>query len=123
MKLKFAAAITSVIVFLSMGIILMAGIFVRPSTDPVNNTVQNSGSVALSISPTTMYKNGYATITWVASDDTLSCEAGGEWSGTKTAYGQESTGRLTAVGQKEYTIICKNSNGNYQAKTTLTVTE
>lgn len=124
MKLKIAAAITSAIVFFCMAMILLFGILSRQAPESGSSQkIVMSGQVSIAVSPTTTYKNGYATITWAASDNTTSCEASGEWNGPKTKMGQESTGRLTSVGKKEYNITCKNSNGQYQAKTTLTVTE
>jgi hypothetical protein len=122
MKLKVATAIVSVVVFVGMALIVIMGIFVRK---PVTQTqaAMPDGQVAISISPNKTYKNGYATISWAASEKTISCEAGGEWSGAKTVSGQESTGRLTSAGNKEYNITCKSSNGQYKASASLTVTE
>jgi len=53
--------------------------------------------------------NSSANLTW-NSTDVDSCQASGDWSGSKPISGSESTGNLTS--SKTYTITCSNSGGS-----------
>lgn len=52
-----------------------------------------------------------AGLTWEVAGAVTSCTASGDWSGVKTPFGSESTGRIQSEGTKSYTLTCENSQG------------
>jgi hypothetical protein len=54
---------------------------------------------------------------------TASSTLPGPWTGEKTQYGAESTGRLSKEGTFEYVLTCKNDGGTTTAKQSITVSK
>lgn len=78
----------------------------------LNTNCYNSPSVDLkangSDGPVTITYNNFANLSWTSSNAN-SCTASGDWSGSKSISGSESTGNITA--SKYYTITCSGSSG------------
>ncbi|MCX6764460.1 MAG: hypothetical protein NTU58_02010 [Candidatus Nealsonbacteria bacterium] len=74
----------------------------NPSAPTVDIKANNSDG------PVTIAYNTSANLSWT-SGNANSCTASGDWSGSKSTSGSESTGNLTS--SKYYTITCSNSGG------------
>ena len=68
--------------------------------------------------PVSVSYNTSANLTWTSANAT-SCVASGNWSGSKTISGSESTGNLT--GSKVYTITCTGAGGTAYDSVTVNV--
>ena len=76
----------------------------------VNVTPQNSCTVDLTVSPTTVSSGGSATLSWNTTN-AASCTASGSWSGSKSVpAGSQSTGPLTT--SQGYALNCASAAGN-----------
>lgn len=70
-------------------------------------------------SPITISYNTSITLTWTSTNSD-SCEVSGDWSGTKSTSGSESTGNL--ISSKTYIITCTGPGGSTTAKMMVNVT-
>lgn len=70
-------------------------------------------------SPISIPYNTSVNLTWTSTNSD-SCNASGDWSGTKATSGSESTANLTA--SKSYTITCTGSGGSTIATMTVNIT-
>ncbi len=77
-----------------------------------------SPSVDLRANPITINYNSSATLSWTSSNAN-SCSASGDWSGSKSTSGSESTGNLTS--SKRYTITCSGPGGTASDSVTVNV--
>ena len=77
-----------------------------------------SPGVTISASPNQVAQNTPSTLTW-SSSNTTSCVASGDWSGSKTTEGSESTGNLSS--SKTYTLSCSGQGGSASNSVTVTV--
>ncbi len=59
--------------------------------------------------PITLYFKDYVTLSW-ASQNSVSCQASGDWSGSKSISGSESL-QLNLVKTYTFTLNCQNNNG------------
>ncbi len=66
--------------------------------------------------PITITSNYAATLTWT-SQNANSCTASGDWSGSKSISGSESTGNLTS--SRTYTITCTGTGGSVSDSATI----
>lgn len=82
----------------------------------------NSGpmpTVTLSASPTTV-SNGEATLLSWSTTNATSCNASGNWSGSRGSSGSESSGSLTSA-NNTFTLSCSGAGGTTSATATVTV--
>ena len=125
MWLKKLVAVSMIITLLAMNAIVVAGIFSPvPKLSPVAvvpNQIGDVPVVILTVSQSTVEVGSFVSLTWSATNQPTSCRASGDWSGTQTAAGSASTGRLTSEGTKTYTLTCQNDAGE-SAAATATVT-
>ena len=85
-------------------------------------TLPGAPSVALSVSPTSIRTGQSVTINWSTTNDPTSCEASGDWSGTRPASGSENTGPITRAGIYTYSLSCSNFGGTgYSSNVTVKV--
>lgn len=92
------------------------------SSPSIDLKANNSGGTI------TIPYNSSATLSWTSTNSN-SCTASGDWSGSKSTYGSESTGNL--ISSKSYTLTCSGSGGsasdsvfiNVTATPTLTVSK
>ncbi len=78
-------------------------------------------TVTISAEPTTITLGQSSTLTW-SSTNAISCDASGEWSGSKLLNGIESV-TPDSLGTKDYTLTCSGSGGSAFNTTTITVNE
>lgn len=78
-------------------------------------------TVTISADPGSTKVGYFSTITWSTTGDPTDCEAKGSWSGQKTAFGTESTGRITTEGEKVFSLVCKNKGGSSEASVKIAV--
>lgn len=78
-------------------------------------------TVTLSGTPSTITAGASSGLTWTTTGSPDACSASGSWSGDKTAFGSESTGRIASSGNYTYTLSCSNAGGKGEATTTVTV--
>lgn len=78
-------------------------------------------TVTLSVDPGSISAGKFSAIKWSTTSNPDSCTATGAWTGEKTAYGTESTGRLSAPGTFEYKMECKNNGGTASASISVNV--
>lgn len=67
--------------------------------------------VTLNVSPSSMVVGSKATIKWSVSNSPSICTASGDWSGSKSASGSESTGTLNDARTYLYSLSCSNDGG------------
>lgn len=122
MWLKKLVAVSMVITLVGMNTIAIVGLF-SPAETVVQPRVAVAPTIRLSASPTEVAAGSSGAITWSTTGDVTSCEASGDWSGPKTPFGAESTGRLSSEGSKTYILSCKNASGSVSQQVKLTVSK
>jgi type II secretory pathway pseudopilin PulG len=75
-------------------------------------------TVELSAAPASVKTGDASTLSWTTTN-AVSCEASGDWSGSKSLSGSQSTGGLNA--DKTYTLTCVNTDGVSSAMDQVTV--
>lgn len=129
MWLKRLVGIVMIVTCVGMIAIVVVGVF---STDNrvsaglnaaalVENTAVQPPTVTLSVDPGSISAGKYSSLKWSTTANPDTCTASGAWTGVKTAYGIESTGRLSTPGTLKYTIECKNAGGTASASISVTV--
>ena len=88
-------------------------------TETVDVTVNATPTLTFSASPSTVNEGGSSTLIWSANNVT-SCQATGDWSGSRSTSGSESTGALTAT--SDYTLSCSGPGGSVSETVTVNVT-
>ena len=73
---------------------------------PVSVDIKANGSDG----PIDLYYQDYVNLTWT-SQNAISCQASGDWSGTKSISGSESI-QLTTVKTYNFTITCTSASGD-----------
>ncbi len=74
--------------------------------------VPNPPVVSLTASPAAIYAGSSATLSWSATNSPTSCTASGDWTGTKSASGTQSTGILNTIKTYTYSLTCTNDGGS-----------
>lgn len=77
-------------------------------------------AVSLSANPPGVARNGTTSLTWSGTNVTT-CNATGDWSGSKATTGTESVGPLTR--DSTYSLTCSGTGGNAVAMTTVSLRE
>ena len=120
MWLKKLVGLSMLITLVGMNAIVLAGFF-GPDKNKGNFALSQTSAtpptVTLTAEPAESSVGSFSALKWDATGDVTTCTASGDWSGTKTPFGSESTGRLTAEGTKTYTLICTNKAGQSQPAT------
>jgi hypothetical protein len=129
MWLRRFVGVALIIACIGMNAIAVVGLIVPPpkqkapvrsaATAAVSTVVQPT--VTLSVSPSTIPAQTTSALSWITTGDPASCTASGSWSGDKTPFGAESTGRVASSGNYTYTLTCTNKAGSSHADATLTV--
>jgi hypothetical protein len=78
-----------------------------------------TGSVAISVSPSTISLGQSSTLSWTASD-AKTCSASGDWSGRESASGSISV-TPTAAGTLTYSLACVGGSGRVSGSASLAV--
>lgn len=124
MWLKKLVGLSMLITLIGMNVIVLIGFFKDEGTsDPGFSLSQQAAApvspvVTLEAAPTEVQTGLFSALKWSVSGEITGCTASGDWTGPKTQFGSESTGRLGTEGAKTYTLTCVNDGG----KDTKTVT-
>ncbi len=78
-------------------------------------------TVTLKIEPAVVPAQTPSALSWSTTGNPTDCEASGNWTGVKTPFGAESTGRLNTPGNFTYTLKCSSAGGSAEASATVTV--
>jgi len=100
-------------IFIFLGIVLpvLSYAAYSPSVE-----IKANGS---SVSPVTISYNSSVSLSW-SSSNADSCQASGDWSGTKAISGSETINNITS--NKSFTIICSGAGGSATSKIDITLT-
>lgn len=113
-----------IITLIGMNGIAIAGI-VAPTKGAALSSTQVAPptlpTITISTDPAEIPTGSFAAIKWSVEGDVDSCHGDGAWSGPKTPYGAESSGRIASEGVKEYVLVCKNKAGEVRQSAKVTV--
>jgi hypothetical protein len=93
----------------------------NPAPTPTPTPTPAKPNVTLAVSPSSITAGGSATLTW-SSTNATTCVGSGAWTGSKTTSGTQSTGVITASGDRKFTLTCTGAGGSDSASATLGVT-
>lgn len=125
MLIKRIVGICMIISLIGMNAIVLIGFF-SPSKGSTFSLSQKvappaAPTITLGSSPAEVPTGLFSALTWEVTGEITGCTASGDWSGPKTQFGSESTGRLSSEGTKTYTLTCTNAGGSGTATTTVAV--
>lgn len=69
-------------------------------------------TINFTATPANLEGNATSTLTWSTTNATT-CDASGEWTGSKAVNGNETVGPFTTAGSRTYTLTCRNQNGPF----------
>lgn len=67
--------------------------------------------VSITAKPNTTSAGNFSALSWSATGNPDNCSASDAWTGVKTPFGSESTGRIPSPGTYTYTLTCTNKGG------------
>lgn len=127
MWLRRLVAVVMISSLLGMNGLVLVGFF-SPNKQPIVNLMSVSSapippppSVTITAKPDAITAGSFSAISWSTSGVVTGCTASGSWSGSKTANGAESTGRVATAGNYSYTLSCTNSGGSNKASAIIAV--
>ena len=77
-------------------------------------------TVVLTATPSAIVQGGASTLSWTTTN-AASCVASGDWSGSRTTSGSQSTGALNTVRTYSYALSCSGAGGTTSKTATVTV--
>lgn len=123
--------VAMIISFIGLNAIVIVGLVTAPEVEPSQleqaqnqpaTVVSELPTVSLTANPGSVSANTPAGLSWETTGSPDTCEAAGDWSGPKTAFGSESTGRLKDVKTYTFKLTCKNQAGSAEATIDVAVT-
>lgn len=125
MWLRRLVGVTMIVVCVGLNALVLIGFFApakkaQSLQTPVTQ-VAPPPTVTVTANPDSVASGGFSAISWTSTGNVTSCTASDGWSGEKTAFGTESTGRITTQGNIKYTLSCKNAHGIGTATVTIAV--
>lgn len=120
MWLKKLVGLSMLITLIGMNAIVLVGFFGPDKSKGAFELTQTPialPSITLSADPPETTAGMFSALKWQATGDITRCTASGDWSGPKTPFGSESTGRLPTEGTRTYTLVCENKAGKSQPAT------
>lgn len=126
MWLRRWVGLSMIITLIGMNTLVVVGLVVPPKkaevyVEPAVAAVIPVPTVTLSVEPSQVAAQTTSALTWTTTGNPTDCEASGAWTGVKTPFGAESTGRLNTPGNFTYTLKCSSSGGTAEASATVTV--
>ncbi len=126
MWLKRLVGLTMIITLVGMNALVVFGLLAPPKKkevfiEPAVVAVVPVPTVTLAIEPAVVPAQTTSGLKWSTTGNPTDCKATGAWSGAKTPFGSESTGRLATPGNFTYTLNCTNASGSAVAAATVTV--
>ncbi|EDM85054.1 choice-of-anchor U domain-containing protein [Limnobacter sp. MED105] len=91
----------------------MEGLF-QSVTLNVQNAEQElaTPTINFTATPANLQGNATSTLSWSTTNATT-CDATGEWSGSKAVNGSETVGPFATAGSRTYTLTCRNQGGPF----------
>jgi len=114
MWLKKLVAVSMIVTLLGMNTIAAMGIFAPNEKNASLSLSQPQvvlPTMTLDALPTEVQTGLYSALSWTVEGEIDSCIASGDWTGPKTQFGSQSTGRLATEGKRTYTLSCTNQAG------------
>lgn len=125
MWLRRLVGVVMIITCVGMNALVLIGFFAPDKTKKLDVSSAQSATtiptVSVTAQPDAIAAGGFSALSWTASGSPASCTASDSWSGAKTPFGAESTGRISTPGQYKYTLSCTNSGGTGTATVTVAV--
>lgn len=69
-------------------------------------------TINFTATPANLQGNATSTLSWSTTNATT-CDASGEWSGSKAVNGSETVGPFASAGSRTYTLTCRNQGGPF----------
>ncbi|KYP12457.1 MAG: hypothetical protein A0129_01765 [Limnobacter sp. CACIAM 66H1] len=69
-------------------------------------------TINFTATPANLQGNATSTLSWSTTNATT-CDASGEWTGSKAVNGSETVGPFATAGSRTYTLTCRNQNGPF----------
>lgn len=69
-------------------------------------------TINFTATPANLQGNATSTLSWSTTNATT-CDASGEWSGSKAVNGSETVGPFATAGNRTYTLTCRNQGGPF----------
>ena len=127
MWLRRLVGFVVIVTFISMNVLAIAGLFSKPKNaneiaglSLAPPSVEAAPTISFSVDPATIPAGTTSALQWETTGNPA-CTASGDWKGDKTAFGAESTGRVSTEGKRVYTLTCTNAGGSAQANVELSV--
>ncbi len=120
MWLKKLVGLSMLITLIGMNAIVLAGFFGPDKSKSTFDLAQVAVAppvVQLSADPAEVTAGNFSALSWNVTGEVTNCTASGDWEGSKTPFGSESTGRRASEGTKYYTLNCENTAGKSQPAT------
>lgn len=114
MWLKKLVAVSMIVTLIGMNAVAAIGIFSPGENNAALSLSQPQvvlPTMTLDAQPTEVQTGLYSALSWTVEGEIDSCQASGDWSGPKTQFGSQSTGRLPTEGKRTYTLSCTNRAG------------
>lgn len=126
MWLRRLVGITMIITCVGMNALVLIGFFAPDKTKQLAQAASQTvavpaPTVTVTAKPDTTTAGNFSALTWTTTGSPSSCTASDSWTGVKTPFGAESTGRIPNAGNYKYTLSCKNAGGTGTATVTLAV--
>lgn len=129
MWLKRLVGVVMIITLVGMNALVVLGIVMPEKTQKkavvppavAAPAVLPPPTIDLTVSPSSIAANATSALKWTTTGSPTDCQASGNWTGPKTQFGTESTGRIKAPGNYTYTITCTNLGGKAESTATITV--
>jgi hypothetical protein len=131
MWLRRLVGIMMILTCIGLNILTVVGLIApsKTNTAAVVSTLPPAGTqqaaaaptVTISAQPSSIQAGSSAALNWSTTGNPSDCTASDTWSGSKTPFGSESTGRLANSGNFTFTLTCQGAGGKATASTTVTV--
>lgn len=128
MWLKRLVGIVMILTCFSMTALVTVGIFSPAKVSKIGFAAPITSAptlpaptVKVTAKPDAISAGSFSALTWETTGDPDTCVASDAWTGPKTAFGAESTGRISTPGNYHYTLTCTNKGGSANASVELAV--
>jgi hypothetical protein len=129
MWLRQLVGVFVVVSFIGMNTLIVVGLMAPEKTlETLNANPEVASSlppptVTIKADPGSVGTQSPSALSWDTTGNATECVAGGDWTGNKTPFGAESTGRLKEVKTYTFKITCSNSGGSAEASVDVAVTQ
>lgn len=125
MWLKRLVGVVMILTCVGMNVLVLVGFFSPVKVSKVGFLATTADApaptVIITIKPDAISAGSYSALTWTTTGSPDSCQASGDWSGPKTPFGAESTGRISTPGNYTYVLECSGKGGSAKASVALAV--